>query len=79
LASGTYEELTQNPTVYKEVEKTFESVNASLNSYETIKKFGILKEDFSVESGELTPSLKVKRNVVSANHQEAYDAFYPPN
>jgi long-chain acyl-CoA synthetase len=54
-------------------------VNASLNSYETIKKFGILKEDFSVESGELTPSLKVKRNVVSANHQEAYDAFYPPN
>ena len=41
-----------------------EELNAQLNRWETIKKWEILAEDLSIESGELTPSLKVKRNVV---------------
>ncbi len=74
--SGSYAELTQHPDVYEVVKKTFDEVNAALASYETVKKFKVLSADFTVESGELTPSLKVKRNVVFANYKELYDGFY---
>ncbi len=74
--SGSYEELTAHPDAQKVIDETFNTVNDTLNRYETIKKWKILSADFSVESGELTPSLKVKRNVVSANHMEIYDSFY---
>jgi long-chain acyl-CoA synthetase len=44
--------------------------------WETIKKWELLDHDLTVESGELTPSMKVKRNVVQANYQDKIDAFY---
>jgi long-chain acyl-CoA synthetase len=74
--SGSYAELTQHKDVFAEVKATFDEVNNALASYETVKKFKVLSADFSVESGELTPSLKVKRNVVFANYKALYDAFY---
>ena len=74
--SGSYAELTQDPAVVAIIEGTVESVNKTLNSFETIKKVKVLDHDFTVESGELTPSLKVKRNVVSQNYAEIFDAFY---
>lgn len=74
--SGSYAELTGHPEVHRVVREAFSSVNQSLASYETIKKHHILDVDFTVESGELTPSLKVKRNVVSANYSQVFDAFY---
>jgi len=74
--AGSYAELTGRAEVFAEVNAVFKEVNASLASYETVKKFKILPADFSVESGELTPSLKVKRNVVFANYKALYDAFY---
>jgi long-chain acyl-CoA synthetase len=76
ISGKSYAELTAHPDAKKIVDETFKTVNSTLASYETIKKWQILDSDFSVDSGELTPSLKVKRNVVSANYKEIYDGFY---
>ncbi len=48
----------------------------NLQSYAKIKKFSILAVDFSLEGGELTPTLKVKRKVVSEKYQEDLEALY---
>ena len=76
LSGKSFAELTAQAEVKQIIDETFKTVNSTLARYETIKKWHILDTDFSVESGELTPSLKVKRNVVSANYKEIYDAFY---
>ena len=47
-----------------------------LNRWETIKKWELLDHDLTVESGELTPSMKVKRNVVEGNYEDKIAAFY---
>jgi long-chain acyl-CoA synthetase len=53
-----------------------EELNGRLNRWETIKKWELLDHDLTVESGELTPSMKVKRNVVEDNHKARIDALY---
>ena len=53
-----------------------DELNAQLNRWETIKKWELLDHDLTIESGELTPSMKVKRNVVEDNYKELIDAFY---
>jgi long-chain acyl-CoA synthetase len=50
--------------------------NSELQSYAKVKKFTILPEDFTVENGALTPTLKVKRKVISELHHAALDALY---
>jgi long-chain acyl-CoA synthetase len=51
-------------------------VNKHLASYESIKYFRILDRDFSQETGELTPSLKVKRKVVTERYRDLIDQMY---
>ena len=53
-----------------------DQLNARLNRWETVKKWILLDHDLSVESGELTPSMKVKRKVVEENHKDEIDALY---
>jgi len=72
----SYAELTQDPDMHKLVAEKVAALNATLASYETIKKFAILDEDFSLEAGELTASLKVKRKVVEKKYAEVLDGFY---
>jgi long-chain acyl-CoA synthetase len=50
--------------------------NTELNRWETIKKWALLERDLTVEGGELTPSLKVKRAVVAERNKELFDSFY---
>lgn len=71
-----YPELIKNPRVLAWVEKAVEAVNQQLASYETIKKFIILPNDFTIEGGELTASLKVRRNVVEKRYREQLDGLY---
>jgi long-chain acyl-CoA synthetase len=47
-----------------------------LASYERIKKIALLDRDFDIESGEVTPTLKVKRNIVEARYRDVIDALY---
>jgi long-chain acyl-CoA synthetase len=52
------------------------AVNAGLAPYETIKKFVLLPRDFSIEAGELTPTLKLKRKVIGENNRERIEGMY---
>ncbi len=65
-----------SPEVRAEVQKAVDQVNATLAKVETIKKFAILPRAFTVETGELTPSLKVKRRIVSKNFADDIESMY---
>ncbi len=56
--------------------KEIDRLSVDLASYETIKKFHLLKEPFTIESGDLTPTLKIKRNVVEQKYKSIIDHFY---
>ncbi|MEU6778667.1 long-chain fatty acid--CoA ligase [Nonomuraea angiospora] len=70
------EELREHPRVREEVGRAIDQVNADQASYATVKKFAILAEDFTVETGELTASLKIKRKAVEERHGKTLDSFY---
>ncbi len=76
LTAPPYAELTQHAEVNAALQKVFDELNATLPSYETVKKFKVLKADFTVEGGELTPSLKVKRKVVTTRYLAELDSMY---
>lgn len=59
-----------------QVAKCIEDLNRSLASFEQIKKFAVLALEFTVDSGEMTPTLKVKRSVIERNYQALIEQFY---
>jgi long-chain acyl-CoA synthetase len=63
-------------SVEVEVKKAVARVNRKLAPFEQIRKFRILERDFSIESGELTPTMKVRRNRVLENHRELVSELY---
>ena len=67
---------TENAKVIDRISKAVSEVNSKVASYETIKKFKILPNDFTIESGELTPTLKVKRKIVMQNYQDIIEEMY---
>lgn len=71
-------ELYENQKVYDEVKKIISEANSELASYESIKKFKIIPGEFSIENGELTPSLKVKRKVLEKKFQSQIEELYEP-
>jgi long-chain acyl-CoA synthetase len=73
---GNSRDLAKNAAFLKIIDKYINELNADLAKYETIKKYKILEKDFSQEGGELTVSLKVKRNVVHAKYSAIIDEMY---
>ncbi len=69
-------ELAKDPKTIAEVQRVLDAANANYAPVEQIKKFTILPADFTQETGELTPTLKVKRNVVEQMYAEQLDALY---
>jgi long-chain acyl-CoA synthetase len=76
LGDKPYAELTKSDAVHNMIDEHVQKLNASLNRWETIKKWAVLSEDLSVEGGQLTPSLKVKRGVVAEQNKETLNGFY---
>ena len=70
------EDLSKNPVIHNQVRKILSQVNQNLASHESIKNFAILPKDFSVESGELTPSLKVRRKFCDEKYQDTINRLY---
>ncbi len=77
-ASGaaTYAEAARHAAVRQKIQEAVDRLNATLPSYETIKRFTVLDHDFSQENGELTPTLKVKRKVAIQRFKKDIDAMY---
>lgn len=72
----SYSQMSQRPDVYKLAQAAVEQRNRSLASYETIKKFAVLDEPMSAAAGDLTPTLKVRRNVLMQKYRTLLDSFY---
>lgn len=70
------EELVDHPQIHLLFKKTVTEVNGRLASYETIKKFVVLPSEFTIENGELTPSLKVKRKFCDSKYRQIIDGLY---
>lgn len=75
-ASVTYEELATNPKVFDIIDQEISEVNKDLASFESIKGFFIAPSDFTVENGQITPSLKLKKKVILKTYSEEIDALY---
>src|SRR5262245_20062968 len=68
--------VVKDPKVLERVGRTVEEKNSQLQSYAKIKKFTVLPVDFSQEGGELTPTLKVKRKIVSNKYLTTIEELY---
>ena len=62
--------------MYAEVQRAVDEVNAKVSNVEAIKRFTILPTEWTVDSEELTPTLKLKRRVIHEKYAEEIDALY---
>ena len=76
IAHADHDRLVSDPRVVSLFEREVEAVNATLSRYEQIKTFWVLSSDWTVESGELTPSLKIKRRVIAEKFKPAIEKLY---
>ncbi|MCP5031039.1 MAG: long-chain fatty acid--CoA ligase [Actinomycetia bacterium] len=70
------EELANDPDLHTELQKAVDAANVSVSRAEGIRTFRVLRSDFTVTSGELTPTMKVRRSIVIANHAEIVQQIY---
>ncbi|PTL54352.1 AMP-dependent synthetase/ligase [Paraconexibacter algicola] len=68
--------LAAHPEVHALIQAELDKANAKYAQVEQVKRFFILEHDLSQETGELTPTLKVKRNVVNEKYADRFDALY---
>jgi long-chain acyl-CoA synthetase len=69
-------DLVKDPKVKGQYEALVKKVNTTLEHHETLKKVGVVDEEWTVESGELTPSMKLKRRVILEKYKDQIDALY---
>lgn len=77
IAFASMEELLKNEHIIQMFEDRINTLQQHFAYYEQIKKFTLLDEPFSLEKGELTNTLKLKRTVVAKNYADIIDAMYP--
>ena len=71
--SGSREELCEDPYVVKRVQRDAVELTRELNDYERVKRVYLLPREFSIDKGEMTPTLKIKRSVIDEKYEEAID------
>lgn len=74
--SGSDEEFFKSRALQDFVQKNIEIVNKRLDHWEQIQKFKIITDQISIESGDITPSMKLKRNVLEEKYAEMIEEFY---
>ncbi|MCS6873295.1 MAG: AMP-dependent synthetase/ligase [Pyrinomonadaceae bacterium] len=70
------DELTKNEGILNSIRRTIEQVNSRVSSSEQIKKFLILPRDFSIDLGEITPTMKLRREVIAENFKREIEKLY---
>lgn len=76
IADRTIEDVTRDPQLRAEIQLAVDEANKAVSKAEAIKVFRILPRDFTEATGELTPSLKVKRAVVMKEYADEIEAIY---
>lgn len=75
--SGAFRDgVVQDPETLKKVTAVFDRVNQSLASFEQVKKFTILDREFSIDHGEMTPTMKMKRSSIETRFKPLIDQMY---
>ena len=77
VTAGDDAALVTDPKVKKLYEALAKKINATLEHHETIKRVTVVAEEWNVDSGELTPSMKLKRRVIVERYKDEIDAMYP--
>lgn len=72
----TNEEMVSNPQVIEKFQKEFDEMNENFAQYERIKKFILMPKPFTIESGEMTPTLKLKRKIIMQNCHAKIEKMY---
>ena len=76
ITYGSREELCQNKMVNEMIKERIETLQQQLASYEQIKRFTLLPHPFTMEAGELTNTLKIRRRVLNVNYKDVIDKMY---
>jgi len=69
-------DLVKNEIVMNFMQSEVERSTPELSSYEKVKKIALLDREFEIEKGEITPTLKVKRNIIEKMYKNLIDALY---
>jgi len=76
VTAKDHAELVRDPKVQKQYEAIVKKVNAGLEHHETIKKVSVVPDEWTAESGELTPSMKLKRRVILEKYKGQIEEMY---
>lgn len=76
IATASRKELVARPEVQALYQSVVDGVNEKVARFEAVKKFALLSEPFTMDGGELTPTLKVKRRVVEKRYEKLIDSMY---
>jgi long-chain acyl-CoA synthetase len=76
LANLSNAEIVAHPKVIDRLQREVNELNASFGNWEQVKRFALMPNEFSVDTGELTPTLKLKRKIISQKYQSIIDGFY---
>ncbi len=76
IVAKSPEDLVKNPDVIKLFKDYIEDKNKNFGQWETVKKFELMPKEWSIEGGELTPTMKVKRKVVNEKYKDVIEKLY---
>ncbi|MBU4496077.1 MAG: long-chain fatty acid--CoA ligase, partial [Acidobacteria bacterium] len=76
IAYESIRDLIQKESIIRFLEAEVERATPNLANYEKVKKIIVLERDFEIEKGEMTPSLKIKRNIVEGQYEKDIDKLY---
>ena len=76
IAYSSIEELAKNTEIYKVIENDMTKLQKQLANYERVRKFVLLEKPFSIETGEITPSMKIKRKFVEERYRHLIEEMY---
>jgi long-chain acyl-CoA synthetase len=76
IAFQTDEDLIQRPEIIKLMDNEVKALNNNFGKWEQIKKFAMLSKEWTSDSGELTPTMKVKRKIINERYKDVIEGFY---
>ena len=76
ISFSSREDLVHHPKVIELIQSEVDRINAQFSQFERVKKFLLLTKEWTIEGGELTPTLKLKRRVLLSQYASAIDALY---
>ena len=76
IGDGSNRSIAENAQIRERIQSDVNEFNKGFGNWEQIKKFELLDHEFSIDGGELTPTLKLKRKIIMAKYQHEYKRIY---